>query len=366
MHQVFRSTAVARAAASISNGLAAAVGHTPLIRLGRLSKETGCNILGKAEWMNPGIPQGAEFNPLSGGSVKDRAALYVVKDAEERGLLHAGGTVVEGTAGNTGIGLAHICRSKGYNLVIFMPNTQSQEKMDLLRTLGADVRAVPAVPFTDPANYNHQAKAFAESLQNGVWTNQFDNTANRQSHIETTGPEIWSQTAGSVDAFVCATGTGGTLAGTARYLKDISKGRVKIVLADPPGSVLYSYKQTGNLARTGDSSITEGIGQGRLTDNLAPDWDLIDDAVHIPDEETIEMVFRLLHEEGIFVGASSALNVVAAVHVARQMKPGSTITTMICDGAARYQSRLFSRKWLESKGLYNSIPVSLRKYVSLA
>ncbi|KAJ3046134.1 Cysteine synthase 1 [Rhizophlyctis rosea] len=350
---VARLYSTAITAAKPVDGFVGAIGNTPLVRIDSLSKRTGCEILGKAEWMNPG------------GSVKDRAALFVVKDAEERGLLKPGGTVVEGTAGNTGIGLAHVCRAKGYKCVIYMPNTQSQEKIDLLRMLGADVRPVAAVPFTDPANYNHQAREYAESLQNAVWTNQFDNIANRRAHIETTGPEIWSQTNGKIDAFTCATGTGGTLAGTTRYLKDISQNRVKCFLADPPGSVLYAYHQTGQLERTGASSITEGIGQGRLTDNLAPDFKLLDGAVHIPDEETIEMLYRLLDEEGLFIGASSALNVVAAVKVAEKLGKGKTVVTMICDGAYRYQSRLFSRKWLEAKGLFEAIPEHLRRYVSL-
>ncbi|KAJ3021724.1 Cysteine synthase 1 [Thoreauomyces humboldtii] len=339
---------------NVVRALVGAVGNTPLIRLNKVSEETGCDIMGKAEWMNPG------------GSVKDRAALYVVEHAEKQGLIKPGGTVVEGTAGNTGIGLAHICRSKGYNLVIYMPNTQSQEKIDLLRMLGADVRPVPAVPFTDPQNYNHQAKRFAETLPNAVWTNQFDNIANRLAHIETTGPEIWRQTeGGKLDGFICSTGTGGTLAGTARYLKEKSDGRVKVFIADPPGSVLYAYKKRGVLERTGDSSITEGIGQGRLTDNLAPDWDLVDDAIHVPDAKTIEMIFRLLDEEGVFVGASSAMNVVSAVEMAKQLGPGSRIVTVICDGAARYQSRLFSRSWLEGKDLLQHVPKHLHKYILL-
>ncbi|KAI9209597.1 tryptophan synthase beta subunit-like PLP-dependent enzyme [Polychytrium aggregatum] len=335
------------------DGFTGAVGNTPLIRLNHLSKETGCDIYGKAEFMNPG------------GSVKDRAALFVVKDAEERGLLQPGGTVVEGTAGNTGIGLAHVCRSRGYKCVIYMPNTQSQEKIDLLKMLGADVRAVPAVPFTDPANYNHQAKAFAETTAGAVWTNQFDNTANRRAHLETTGPEIWRQMNGHLDGFVCATGTGGTLAGTTRYLKTISDNKVKCFLADPPGSVLYALKKTGQLERTGAGSITEGIGQGRVTDNLAPDFELLDDAVHVPDEASIATVYRLLDEEGLFIGASSALNVAAAAQVAKILGPGHHIVTILCDGAYRYQSRLFSRSWLESKGLIDAIPSSLHKYISL-
>ena len=331
-----------------------AIGNTPLVRLKRLSDETGCEILGKAEFQNPG------------GSVKDRAALYVVKDAEEKGQLHPGGTVVEGTAGNTGIGLAHVCRSKGYRLVIYMPNTQSQGKVDLLRLLGAEVYPVPAVPFENPENYNHQAKRHAERLENAVWTNQFDNVANRRAHMETTGPEIWNQTAGKIDAFTCATGTGGTLAGVTRYLKDVSDGRVKTFLADPPGSVLHSYITSGGQLkeRTG-SSITEGIGQGRVTDNLKPDIDLLDGAVHISDERSIEMVYRCLDEEGLYLGASSCLNVAAAKEVAEKLGQGNTVVTILCDGAYRYADRLFSRKWLLNKNLLRAIPPHLERYVVL-
>lgn len=319
-----------------------------------LSEQTGCNVLGKAEFQNPG------------GSVKDRAALFVVKNAEEKGLLHPGGTVVEGTAGNTGIGLAHVCRSKGYKLVIYMPNTQSQGKIDLLRLLGAEVYPVPAVAFDNPQNYNHQARRHAESLDNAVWTNQFDNVANRQAHIETTGPEIWAQTGGKLDAFTCATGTGGTLAGATRYLKDVSGGRVQSILADPPGSVLHSYIQTnGKLMDRAGGSITEGIGQGRVTDNLRPDIDLVDGSVNISDEKTIEMVYRCLDEEGLYLGASSALNVVAAKEVAEMMGKGNTVVTMLCDGAYRYAERLFSNSWLQSKNLRSSIPPHLEKYVVL-
>ncbi|KAJ2555812.1 Cysteine synthase 1 [Coemansia sp. RSA 1878] len=341
-------------AAKPTNGFIGAIGNTPLIRIDSLSKETGCEIMGKAEFMNPG------------GSVKDRAALFVVEDAERKGQIKAGGTVVEGTAGNTGIGLAHVCRAKGYKCVIYMPNTQSQEKIDLLRMLGADVRPVPAVPFDNADNYNHQAKRYAESLDNAVWTNQFDNIANRQAHIETTGPEIWAQTNGKVDGFTCATGTGGTFAGTTRYLKEISGGRVKSFAADPPGSVIYSYiKSRGANIQRGGSSITEGIGQGRITANLQPDVHLVDDALKIPDEQTISMLYRLLDEEGIYLGASSALNVAAAYEMAKVMGPGNTIVTMMCDGAYRYQSRLFSRKWLETKDLINAIPEHLQKYIAL-
>ncbi|KAI1082276.1 PALP-domain-containing protein [Whalleya microplaca] len=341
-------------AQGVARGLTGAIGNTPLIRLNTLSAQTGCTVLGKAEFMNPG------------GSVKDRAALYVVLDAEERGLLKPGGTVVEGTAGNTGIGLAHVCRSRGYQLVIYMPDTQSQGKIDLLRLLGADVYPVPAVAFDNPQNYNHQAKRHAEKLGNAVWTNQFDNTANRRAHVETTGPEIWAQTEGKVDAFTCATGTGGTLAGVTRYLKDASGGRVKSYLADPPGSVLHSYIQSGGkLAERQGGSITEGIGQGRITDNLAPDVALLDGSVHIADAKSVEMVYRCLDEEGLYLGASSALNVVAAKEVAELMGPGHTVVTMLCDGAYRYADRLFSRKWLESKGLLGTIPKHLEKYIVL-
>ncbi|KAF9584483.1 hypothetical protein BGW38_006299 [Lunasporangiospora selenospora] len=348
------STTPLISAAKPVNGFVGAIGNTPLIRLNQVSEETGCNIYAKAEFMNPG------------GSVKDRAALFVVKDAEEQGLIKPGGTVVEGTAGNTGIGLAHVCRAKGYKCVIYMPNTQSQEKIDLLRMLGAEVYPVPAVAFENPDNYNHQAARHAKSLENAVWTNQFDNTANRRAHIETTGPEIWQQLDGNVDGFTCATGTGGTLAGIARFLKEKSQGKTKIFLADPPGSVLYSFiKSGGKLNERGGSSITEGIGQGRVTDNLQPDIKLIDDALQIPDTDSLRMVYRLLDEEGIYVGASSALNVVAAVEMAKKLGPGKNIVTILCDGAYRYQSRLFSKKWIESKGLSDAIPEHLKKYATL-
>ncbi|KAL4782786.1 tryptophan synthase beta subunit-like PLP-dependent enzyme [Aspergillus varians] len=341
-------------AQGVVNGLTEAIGNTPLIRLKRLSEETGCNVLGKAEFQNPG------------GSVKDRAALFVVKDAEERGLLSPGGTVVEGTAGNTGIGLAHVCRSKGYKLVIYMPNTQSQGKIDLLRLLGAEVYPVPAVAFDNPENYNHQARRHADSLENAVWTNQFDNTANRRAHIETTGPEIWAQTGGKVDAFTCATGTGGTLAGITYYLKQISNNHVKSFLADPPGSVLHSYIQSGGkLVERSGSSITEGIGQGRITDNLQPDVGTLDGSLTISDEKSIEMVYRCLDEEGLYLGASSALNVVAAKEVAEKLGKGSTVVTILADGAYRYADRLFSNSWLETKGLRNAIPKHLEKYIVL-
>jgi cysteine synthase A len=337
----------------IVDGFINAIGNTPLIRLKKPSEETGSEILGKAEFMNPG------------GSVKDRAALFVVKEAEEKGELKPGGTVVEGTAGNTGIGLAHVCRSKGYNCVIYMPNTQSQEKIDLLRMLGAEVYPVPAVAFENPENYNHQARRHAERTPNAVWTNQFDNIANRRAHLETTGPEIWEQTDGLIDGFTCSTGTGGTLAGVTRFLKG-KNPKIKSFIADPPGSVLYNYfKSGGKLNERSGSSITEGIGQGRVTTNLQQDVDLIDDALYISDEKSIEMLYRLLDEEGLYMGASTALNVVAAMEMAKILGPGKKIVTILCDGAYRYQSRLFSRKWLESKKLLHAIPEHLQKYIVL-
>ena len=336
------------------NGFPNAIGNTPLLRLPRISASVGRNIYAKAEFMNPG------------GSIKDRAALYVIKDAEDRGLIKPGGTIVEGTAGNTGIGLAHVCRAKGYKCVIYMPNTQSQNKIETLRLLGAEVYPVPAVAFSDPQNYNHQAKRHAESLDNAAWTNQFDNVANRQAHIETTGPEIWAQLNGKVHGFTCSTGTGGTFAGTTRYLKTISSGSTKCVLADPPGSVLYSYiKSNGKDIVRGGSSFTEGIGQGRVTDNLKPDLELIDDAIKIKDEDSIAMLYRLLDEEGIYVGGTGALNVVAAIQVAETLPKGSNVVTILADSAHKYSDRIFSKKWLKSKDLYDAIPEHLKKYATL-
>lgn len=336
------------------NGFSEAVGNTPLIRLPQISKEVGRNIFAKAEFMNPG------------GSIKDRAALFVVRDAERNHGLQPGGTIVEGTAGNTGIGLAHVCRSRGYKCVIYMPNTQAQLKIDTLRLLGAEVHPVPAVAFTDPQNYNHQAKRHAELLTNAVWTNQFDNIANRQAHIETTGPEIWAQLDGKVDAFTCSTGTGGTFAGTTRYLKDISNGKVQCVLADPPGSVLYSYIKSGfkDMVR-GGSSFTEGIGQGRVTDNLQPDLELIDDALKIEDQDSINMLYKLLDIEGLYIGGTGALNVAAAVEVAKSLPEGSNVVTILADSAHKYSDRIFSKKWLQGKNLYDGIPEDLKKYAIL-
>jgi len=312
-----------------------AIGNTPLIRLNSFSEETGCNILGKAEFLNPG------------GSVKDRAALYIIKDAEERGWLKPGGTVVEGTAGNTGIGLAHICNAKGYKCLIIIPDTQSQEKIDLLRTLGAEVRTVPAVPYKDPNNYVRLSGRVAAELENAIWANQFDNLANRRAHYETTGPEIWEQTDGTVDAWVAATGTGGTYAGVAMLLKE-KNPNIRCVLADPMGSALYSYAKTGEISMTG-SSITEGIGNSRVTANMenAP----IDDALQIDDPEALRVVYQLLRRDGLFMGGSVGINVAAAVALAKQMGAGHTIVTILCDGGARYQSRLFNPEWLATKGL---------------
>ncbi|EIN11636.1 pyridoxal phosphate-dependent enzyme beta subunit [Punctularia strigosozonata HHB-11173 SS5] len=353
------STCVARTAwraftSQPVDGFTGAVGNTPLIRLKQLSERTGCTILGKAEFQNPG------------GSVKDRAALGVIKAAEESGRLQPGGTVVEGTAGNTGIGLAHVCRAKGYKCVIYMPDTQSREKIELLKMLGADVRPVPAVAYDNPKNYNHQARDFAAGTPNAVWTDQFDNVANARAHYESTGPELWAQTDGKLDGFVCATGTGGTLAGAGRYLKEASKGKTQVWLADPPGSVLYSYVTSGGkLNERSGSSITEGIGQGRITNNLGTLVKDLDGALHIPDEQTIAMIYELLDTAGLYLGASSALNVVAAVELAQKLGKGSTVATILCDGAYRYQSRLFSKTWLKAKGLEAAIPEHLRKYAVL-
>ena len=318
----------------VAADLAAAIGDTPLIRLRRASEATGCTILGKAEFMNPG------------GSVKDRAALAIILDAEASGRLKPGGTIVEGTAGNTGIGLTLVGNSRGYRSVIVMPETQSREKIDFLRMIGADLRLVPAKPYKDPGNYVHYSRRLAEELQ-AVWANQFDNLANREGHRQTTGPEIWHQTAGAVDAFTCSCGTGGTLAGVALALK-ARNPKVRIVLADPEGSGLYGWVKSNDLTVEG-SSITEGIGQSRVPGNLegAP----IDDAVRIPDAEALEQVFDLQIHEGLSIGGSAGINVAAAIRVARQMGPGHTIVTILCDGGARYQSKLFNPEFLRGKGL---------------
>jgi cysteine synthase A len=324
----------------IRDGFVDAIGNTPLIRLHRASEETGCDILGKAEFLNPG------------GSVKDRAAWAIVKDAEEKGRLRPGGTIVEGTAGNTGIGLALVGRARGYRTVIVIPETQTEEKKDALRLCGADLRQVPAKPYKDPGNYVHVSQRLAEELNssepNGaIWAQQFDNVANRQGHYETTGPEIWEQTDGKLDGFICAVGTGGTLAGVGMYLKERRAG-IRIGLADPMGAALYNYYKYGELKAEG-SSITEGIGQGRITANLvdAP----IDEPFQIPDEEALTVVFSLLEDEGLCLGPSSGVNVAGAIRLARLMGPGHRIVTVLCDSGSRYQSKAFNPEFLREKGL---------------
>ena len=317
-----------------------AVGNTPLIKLRKASELTGCNILGKAEFMNPG------------GSVKDRAAKAIVVDAEARGLLRAGGVIVEGTAGNTGIGLALVANSLGYRTVIVIPETQSQEKKDMLRLCGADLREVPAVPYRDENNYvkfsGRLAEELAKTEANGaIWANQFDNVANRKGHYENTGPEIFEQTNGKVDAFICAVGTGGTLAGTGMALKERNP-KIIISLADPLGAALHSFYTTGELSSWG-GSITEGIGQGRITANLedAP----VDQSFQIPDEEALPICFDLLKEEGLCLGGSSGINVAGAIRLAQELGPGKTIVTILADSGVRYQSKLFNPVFLREKGL---------------
>ena len=321
-----------------ASDLANAVGNTPLIKLRRVSEETGCTILGKAEFLNPGQ------------SVKDRAALYIIRDAIERGTLKPGGTIVEGTAGNTGIGLALVGASMGFKTVIVIPETQSQEKKDMLRLAGAELVQVPAAPYKNPNNYVRYSERLANELAktepNGaIWANQFDNVANRRAHIETTGPEIWSQTDGKVDGFVAAVGSGGTLAGCAEYLQP--KG-VKIGLADPMGAALHSFYTTGTLASEG-SSISEGIGQGRITANL--EGFTPDHSYQVSDEEALPIVFDLLANEGLCLGGSSGINIVGAVKLARDLGPGHTIVTILCDYGTRYQSKLYNPDFLKSKGL---------------
>lgn len=322
----------------IKHGFVGAIGNTPLIRLNSFSDETGCEILGKAEFLNPG------------GSVKDRAALYIIEAAERQGLLQPGGTVVEGTAGNTGIGLAHICNAKGYKCLIVIPETQSQEKIDLLRTLGAEVRTVPAVPYKDPNNYVKLSGRIASEMENAIWANQFDNLANRLAHYETTAAEIWEQTEGRIDAWVTATGTGGTYAGVALFMKEKNPA-IRCVVADPMGSGLYSYVKTGEPKSEG-SSITEGIGNSRVTANMqgAP----ADDAIQVDDREAVRVLYQLLEKDGLFMGGSVGINVGAALALAKQLGPGHTIVTILCDGGSRYQSKLFNRAWLEAKGLWPS------------
>jgi len=317
-----------------------AIGKTPLIELRAASKATGCRILGKAEFMNPG------------GSVKDRAALYIVKDAIARGTLKPGGVIVEGTAGNTGIGLALVANAMGYKTVIVIPETQSQEKKDMLRLQGAELVEVPAVPYANPNNYVKLSGRLAERLakeraEGAIWANQFDNVANREAHVETTGPEIWDELGGAVDGFICACGTGGTLAGVGLALKALNSA-VRIGIADPMGAALYSYYTTGELKASG-TSITEGIGQGRVTENLvgAP----IDFACQIPDEEALPIVFELAEKEGLLLGGSSGINVAGAIRLARELGPGKTIVTILCDGGARYASKLFNPAFLRGLNL---------------
>ncbi len=316
------------------------IGNTPLIKLRRASELTGCTILGKAEFMNPGQ------------SVKDRAALAIIRDAERRKLLQPGGVIVEGTAGNTGIGLALVGNALGYRTVIIIPDTQSQEKKDMLRLAGAELIEVPAVPYSNPNNYVKVSGRVAERLakterHGAIWANQFDNVANRQGHIDTTGPEIFRQTDGTVDGFICAVGTGGTLAGTAMALKAL-KPSIKIGCADPMGAAMFSWFTSGELKMAG-SSISEGIGQGRVTANIkdAP----VDMAFQIPDEEAVPIVFDLLEHEGLCLGGSSGVNVAGAIRMAREMGPGHTIVTILCDYGTRYQSKLFNPAFLRSKGL---------------
>ena len=325
---------------SIPQGFVDLIGHTPLVRLRRASDETGCEILGKCEFLNPG------------GSVKDRAALWIVRDAEARGALKPGGLIVEGTAGNTGIGLALVANACGYRTLIVMPETQSREKQDMLRLCRAELLLVKALPYKDPGNYVRVSERLAAERAAGepngaLWANQFDNLANRQAHADSTGPEIWAQTDGRVDAFVAAVGTGGTLAGVGLALK-ARKPSVRIVLADPAGSALYNYYAHGELKAVGDS-ITEGIGQGRITRNLegAP----IDEALQVSDAEACQVCFDLLADEGLCVGGSSGINVAGAIRVARTLGPGHVIVTILCDYGTRYQSKLFNPEFLRAKGL---------------
>lgn len=324
----------------IRQGFVDSIGNTPLIELRAASAATGCRILGKAEFLNPG------------GSVKDRAALAIIQDAEEKELLRPGGIIVEGTAGNTGIGIALVANARGYRTVIVIPETQSQEKKDMLRLCGADLRQVAAVPYRDPNNYVHVSERMAKELalshrEGAIWANQFDNVANRMGHYRTTGPEIWRQTDGKIDGFVSAVGTGGTLAGVGLYLKEQSP-QVKIALADPMGAALYSYYTKGELKSEG-SSITEGIGQGRITKNLegAP----VDIAYQIPDQEALPLIFALLKEEGLCLGGSTGINVAGAIRLAKDLGPGHTIVTLLCDSGTRYQTKLFNPAFLRTKNL---------------
>ncbi|MBT5050427.1 MAG: cysteine synthase A [Rhodospirillaceae bacterium] len=325
---------------TIRDGFSDTVGNTPLIKLKRASEETGCEILGKAEFLNPG------------GSVKDRAALFIIRDAEERGVLKPGGVVVEGTAGNTGIGLALVGNARGYRTVIVMPDSQSQEKKDMLRLAGAELKLVPAAPYRDPNNYVHVSERIAEELvktspDGALWANQWDNLANMRAHVEGTGPEIWGQTHGKIDGFTCAIGTGGTLAGISVFLKEQNKD-VVIAAADPEGASMYSYFKYSKLESEG-SSISEGIGQGRVTANVAEIQ--ADDAFRIPDSEALHILFNLIKEEGLCLGGSSGINIAGAIRLARDLGPGHTIVTILADGGQRYQSKLYNPAFLKEKGL---------------
>jgi cysteine synthase A len=329
-----------RQTGDIRDGFSDTVGNTPLIKLKRASEETGCTILGKAEFLNPG------------GSVKDRAALFIIRDAEERGVLKPGGVVVEGTAGNTGIGLALVGNARGYRTVIVMPDTQSQEKKDMLLLAGAELRLVPAAPYRDPNNYVHVSERAAADLAKAapegvLWANQWDNLANCRAHYEGTGPEIWSQTAGKVDGFTCAIGTGGTLAGISQLLKDRNKD-ITVAAADPEGAAMFSYFKYSKLESEG-SSIAEGIGQGRVTANVAEAR--VDDAFRIPDSEALPILFNLIKEEGLCLGGSSGINIAGAIRLARQLGPGHTVVTILADCGQRYQSKLYNPVFLKEKGL---------------
>jgi cysteine synthase A len=318
----------------VRDGFVGTVGNTPLVKLLGPSRATGCEILGKAEFLNPG------------GSVKDRAALYMILDAEKRGALKPGGLIVEGTAGNTGIGLALVGNARGYRTVIVIPDTQSQEKKDMLRLCGAELREVPAVPYKDPKNYVHVSERVAKEL-GGFWANQWDNTANSDGHYRSTGPEIWNQTGGKVDGFTCAIGTGGTLAGVSRFLKERNK-KIRVAAADPMGAAMYHWFKHGELKSEG-SSITEGIGLGRVTRNVA--GAVVDDAYQIPDAEALPVIFELARKEGLILGGSSGINVAGAMRLARDLGPGHTVVTILADSGTRYQSKLFNPAFLKSKGL---------------
>ena len=319
---------------NVRDGFVDTIGNTPLIRLRQASELTGCNVLGKAEFLNPG------------GSVKDRAGFYLILDAEKRGVLKPGGTVVEGTAGNTGIGLALVGNARGYRTVIVIPDTQSKEKKDMLRLCGAELREVPAVPYKDPNNYVHVSERVAKEM-GAFWANQWDNTANRDGHYRSTGPEIWAQTEGRVDGFTCAIGTGGTIAGVSRFLKE-KNPKIRTVAADPMGAAMYSWFRRKELKSEG-SSVTEGIGLGRVTKNV--EGAQVDDAYQIPDSEAIPLLFDLLKNEGLCLGGSSAINVAGAIRLARELGPGRTVVTILADSGTRYQSKLFNRAFLKEKGL---------------